>query len=120
MEVGTWGDIDGLQDALRLDTIDDLEVGSVVASDCPTELTLLVEFGTDAAGDLCEVRKTIHASIEVSPDRLDLSDAEEKRVHKAENVEGHLLRGERAYAMSLELVCDRVGGAHQAGPAGPS
>lgn len=52
----------------------------------------LVEFNTDANGDIGKIREAIHSAIQVSPDWFDLSDTEEERLHESEDIEGYLLR----------------------------
>ena len=32
----------------------------------------------------------VHAAIQISPDRLNLGDAEQERIHEAKNIESHL------------------------------
>ena len=52
----------------------------------------MVERLADVRRDFSEVGQTIHATVEIGPDGLDLRDAEEKRMHETEDVECHLLR----------------------------
>lgn len=119
-EVRARRDGDGLHDALNLTAVLDLEVGSVVLGNSATQVALLRDGLANASRDLCEVGNAIHATAEVGPDWLDLSDAEEKRVHESEQVERHLLRAEGTHAVSLDLLRDHVCGAHETCAAAPA
>ena len=58
----------------------------IVASDRAVKFSLFVQLRPKAGSDVGEVRKTIHSTDEISPDRLDLGDAEEKGMHETEDV----------------------------------
>ena len=120
LEVGTGSDVDGLQHPLSLDTVHSLEVGGIVAGDSTTELALLLEVAANTDRDLRQVGETIHTAIQVGPDRLNLGNAEDEGVHEAENVEGHLLRRERAHSVALEFCRNGVGRFHQASTTSPA
>ena len=50
------------------------------------KFSLFVQLCLNVGSDVSEVRKTIHSTDEISPDRLDLGDAEEKGMHETEDV----------------------------------
>lgn len=80
-EVGAWKDVHGLEKALSFNTIDDLEIGSIVLSYSTTKIRLLLQVGANAGGDIGKVWKAVHTTIKISPDGLNLSDTEKQWVH---------------------------------------
>ena len=95
LEVGSRSDGDLLVDSLGVDSVDDLEVGRVVDGDGSSKISGEGEVGSDLGGDLGEIRKSIHSSVEVGPDRLDLGDVEEERVHHCEK---ERVKGQKKFA----------------------
>ena len=91
LEVGIGGNVDGLKDTFSFDTIDDLKVGRILPGNGATGVVLLHDIRLDVSGDIGEVEKVIHATVEIGPDGFNLRDAEEERVHQTEDVEGRLL-----------------------------
>ena len=88
-EIGSWKYIDSLEEAFSHDSINYFEVGGVVTSNCTTKISFFVEFGADTSYYISEVRKAIHATIQICPNWFDLGNAEEKRMHKTEDIECH-------------------------------
>jgi hypothetical protein len=76
-EVGARCHIDSLEESLSLHSVDDLEVGGIVESNGATQFALLHQVRTNAARNVSKVRKFVHSTVQVSPDRLDLGNAEE-------------------------------------------
>lgn len=66
--------IDDLENTLRLQTVNNFKVCSIVPGNCATKLARFIEAETNARRDVCKIRKTIHSAVEVCPDRLDLGD----------------------------------------------
>ncbi|KAJ3495491.1 hypothetical protein NMY22_g19932 [Coprinellus aureogranulatus] len=91
-------------------TMEGIDVGRVVAVDGLSNFGPPVELVANKASDLSEFGETIHATVQVSPERLDLGDAEEERMHQTKDVEGQVLGGESANAVFLETLSDDVGG----------
>ena len=59
-------------------------------SDSAAKFSSFVQLHPNAGSDVGEVRKAIHSTVEISPDRLDLRDAKEQGMHETEDVESHL------------------------------
>ena len=53
------------------------------------KFSLLIQLHANVGSDVSEVRKAIHSTVEISPDKLDLGDAEEERMHETRDVECH-------------------------------
>jgi hypothetical protein len=109
-----------LKESLSFNSVDDLEVRRVVTSDSAAKFSFLVELRPNAGSDVGEVRKAIHSTVEISPDRFDLRDAEEEGVHETEDVESHLFGREGADTIAFELVGDDVCWTHQTCSTRPS
>ena len=79
----------------------------VVSGDRTAKLALFIEAEADACCDISQIGEAIHATVEISPDRLDLSDTEEKWMHETQDVERHFLCREGADAkLSVEDLDD--------------
>jgi hypothetical protein len=55
----------------------------------------------DAARYVSDINNAVETTAQVTPNWFDLSDAEQDRVHKSKDVEGHLLGRESANSMRL-------------------
>jgi len=119
-EVGAGLNIDRGEQLLRFDTVNDLVIRSVVPGDGAANIGSLVQLRANLASDVGKVRKAIHSTVQIGPDWFNLGDGEKERVHKAENVECHLLGRESAHAEFLKAFSHNVGRAHQPGAASPS
>ena len=119
-EVGARSNVDGLEDAFGLDTINGLEVGRIISSNGTTGVALLQNIRSNPGGDVSEVMEAIHPAVQVSPDRFNLRYTEEEWMHQTEDVEGHLLGGERPDAVCLKLLGDQTSRTHQTSTTSPS
>jgi hypothetical protein len=68
--------IDDLENMLRLQTVGNFKVCSIVPGNCTTKLARFIEAETNAHRDVCKIWKAVHSVVEVCSDRLDLGDAE--------------------------------------------
>ena len=75
-EVSMRGDIDSLKNALGLGTVDDLKLGSAVASNSTTKLCFFVAACIDTACHVSEIQDSIKAITQVTTDWFNLSNAE--------------------------------------------
>lgn len=149
LEVGSGGNRNLLVHALGLHAVNDAVIGRVVDGNGSSEVASELELSSDLGRDLGEVRKLVHASVEVGPNGLDLSDVEEERVHDwkrggestidpsvmriyvtqtrgakklltTKNVERHLLGGEGTDSELLESLSNGVGSRHETSSSRPS
>jgi CBS domain-containing protein len=88
-EIRTRKNINGLKESLSFNSVDDLEVRRVITSDSAAKFSFFVQFRANAGGDVSEVGKAVHSTVEIGPDRFDLGDAEEERMHETKEVECH-------------------------------
>ena len=72
MRSGGW--VERTSPARHRSAINSLEIGSVIPGNGTIRVVLLQNFRSDARGDVCEVRESIHTAVEISPDGFDLSD----------------------------------------------
>ena len=107
-EVGARRYRDILKDSLCVWTVCDLVIQSVVARDGFAKVALCVDLLATPDSDICKVRKMTHAAIEISPDRPDLRNAEQERVHEANNVECHFHRRVGANALTFDVLHDNI------------
>ncbi|KAF8825327.1 hypothetical protein HHX47_DHR7000780, partial [Lentinula edodes] len=119
-EVSTREDVHSLNQTLCINTIENLEVSSIVTSDSTAHVTLFRKRGPNTSRDIGEVWKTIHATIEISPNGFHLSDTEQQRVHQTKDVERHFLGRECADTEAFKLVRYYIRGSHESGTTGPS
>ena len=119
-EIGTRCDVDGLKNTFGFGAIDDLELSGVITRNSTTKLGLLIDADADSASHISEIGDAVEATTQVTPDWLDLSNAEQNWVHEPKDVEGHLLGGECANAVSLDFLCDHVGLVHEASATSPA
>lgn len=119
-EIGTRGDVDGLKNTFGFGAIDDLKLSGVIARNSTTKFGLLIDINADSAGHLSEIGDAVEATTQVTPDWFDLSNAEQNRVHKSEDIESHLLGRECANALHFDFLSNHVGLVHETGATGPA
>lgn len=118
--VSSRSDSDLLVQSLRVNTVDDLEFSRVLHGDCTSQGGSRVEVASDLGGNVSQVRQSVHTTTQIGPDRLDLRDVEQERVHQTQDVERHLFGREGSDTHLLDTFGDNIGRAHQTGTSGPT
>jgi hypothetical protein len=86
-----------------LDTVGDLEIGSIFGCDRLARVCSLPQVHSDLGGDSLQVGNGAHAAVEISPNRFDLADIEQERM-PAENVQVSLKLAENAEVIQLAYI----------------
>ncbi|KXT05144.1 hypothetical protein AC578_7604 [Pseudocercospora eumusae] len=120
LEVGTLLDLGRLVQSLAVLAVDDLVLESSLASDSLSDLRGLGDVLAQPGHQVLEVWQELKTTVQVSKDRLLLTQVDNGWSHETEQVEGHLLLREGADTVLLNAFCDDVVAAHESGTTSPS
>lgn len=119
-KVGSGSDGDLLVKPFGITAVDDTEIGGVVDGDGLSQFRNSVDVDSDGGHDLGQTGDTVHTTVQIGPDRFDLGNVEQERVHETENVESHFLGGESPDTKLFETFGNKVGSAHETGASSPA
>jgi hypothetical protein len=120
LEVGSRSNVDLLLQSLGVGSVGDLDISGIVEGDGSSQLGSLVDVGSDGRHNLVQSSNSVHGTVQVGPNGLNLGDVEQQRVHETKDVEGHFLGREGPDTELLQSFSDKVGGAHETSTSGPS
>jgi hypothetical protein len=93
--------------ALGLGATDDLELCDIVTSNGAAKSSSLLMY-MDAARYVSDISDAVETTAQVTPSWFDLSDAEQDRLHKFEDIEGHLLGRESANSICINVLSSHI------------
>uniref|UniRef100_A0A4E9ENN5 Uncharacterized protein n=1 Tax=Gibberella zeae TaxID=5518 RepID=A0A4E9ENN5_GIBZA len=120
LDVGTRVDGLLLVENLGGGTVNDGVLDGALLSNSTADLAGLHDILAKLGHGLVQVRDELETTVEISKDRLVLTQVNQSGRHKAEKVESHLLLRESADAESLNTLSNNVVARHETSSSGPA